>query len=70
MKQIRSTMAGIIVEIPVKTGQMVAEGSEIALLESMKMQIPVLATASGKVSQVHVVSGDFVNEGDPILTLE
>ncbi len=63
-------MAGIIIEVRVKIGQVVAEGAEIAVLESMKMQIPILATASGKVSKVHVANGDFVNEGDPLLTLE
>ncbi len=63
-------MAGIVVEILVKKGDEVTDGMEIAILESMKMQLPVQANASGKVSEVKAQNGDFVNEGDPLLVLE
>ena len=70
MKQISSMMAGTVIEVLVKTGDQVADGQEIAILESMKMQMPVQADQSGKVVQVKVSSGDFVNEGDALLVLE
>jgi acetyl-CoA carboxylase biotin carboxyl carrier protein len=70
MKQVTAPMAAIIVEIRVKPGDLVQEGMEIVLLESMKMQIPVLANSSGKVTQIHATPGDFVNEGQPIITIE
>ncbi len=70
MKQVKAPMAAIIVEIKVKPGDMVQEGTEVVLLESMKMQIPVLANFAGKVVQIHAASGDFINEGQPIITLE
>jgi acetyl-CoA carboxylase biotin carboxyl carrier protein len=70
MKQVTSMMAGIVVEILVKKGDEVTDGMEIAILESMKMQLPVQANASGKVSEVKAQNGDFVNEGDPLLVLE
>lgn len=63
-------MAGVVIEILVKTGDQVTDGMEVAILESMKMQLPVASTVSGKVSQIKVNSGDFVNEGDPLLDLE
>ena len=63
-------MAAIIVEIKVKPGDMVKEGMEVVLLESMKMQIPVAADFAGKVVQIHATAGDFVNEDQPIITLE
>jgi acetyl-CoA carboxylase biotin carboxyl carrier protein len=70
MKQVKAPMAAIVIEIKVKLAQMVREGMEVALLESMKMQIPVLADCAGKVSQIHAAPQDFVNEGQPIITLE
>jgi acetyl-CoA carboxylase biotin carboxyl carrier protein len=70
MKQICSMMAGTVVEILVKPGDQVNDGMEIAILESMKMQMPVQADTSGKVAAIKVSNGDFVNEGDPLLTLE
>ncbi len=70
MKQLTAPMAGIIVEIKVKQGGVLQEGTEFAVLESMKMQIPVPADCAGKVVQIHVKPGDFVNEGQPIITLE
>jgi acetyl-CoA carboxylase biotin carboxyl carrier protein len=70
MKQVTSMMAGVVVEILVKQGDEVSDGMEVAILESMKMQLPVQANASGKVKEVKANSGDFVNEGDPLLVLE
>ena len=70
MKQISSMMAGIVIDILVKPGDQISDGQEVAILESMKMQLPVQATLAGKVSQIKVGQGDFVNEGDPLLTLE
>ncbi len=63
-------MAGVVLEVLVKAGDQVSDGQEVAILESMKMQLPVQATLAGKVSAVKVNSGDFVNEGDAILDLE
>lgn len=63
-------MAGVVVEILVKKGDDITDGQEVAILESMKMQLPVQANASGKVSEVKANSGDFVNEGDALLVLE
>ena len=70
MKQVTAPMAAIIVEIKVKPGDMVEKGAEVVLLESMKMQIPIASEHSGKVVQIHGAAGDFVNEGQPIVTLE
>jgi acetyl-CoA carboxylase biotin carboxyl carrier protein len=70
MKQISSMMAGMVIEILVKTGDQVTDGMDVAILESMKMQLPVQADQAGKVAQVKVNTGDFVNEGDALLVLE
>jgi len=70
MKQIASMMAGVVIEILVKPGDEVSDGMEVAILESMKMQLPVASDQTGKVQEIKVASGDFVNEGDVLMTLE
>ena len=70
MKQITSMMAGVVVEVLVKPGDMVSDGMEVAILESMKMQLPVQSNVTGKVTEIKAKPGDFVNEGDPLLTIE
>ena len=70
MKQVTSMMAGVVLEVLVKAGDQVSDGQEVAILESMKMQLPVQSTLAGKVSAIKVTNGDFVNEGDAILDLE
>ncbi|GLB61214.1 biotin/lipoyl-containing protein [Cytobacillus sp. NCCP-133] len=70
MKVITSSMAGTVLNILVEAGQEVAAGQEVLMLESMKMEIPVESDASGKVSEVKVNVGDFVNEGDDLITFE
>jgi acetyl-CoA carboxylase biotin carboxyl carrier protein len=70
MKQIASMMAGVVIDILVKAGDEVTEGMEVAILESMKMQLPVPSEQAGKVKEVKIASGDFVNEGDVLMTLE
>lgn len=70
MKQVTAMMAGTVVEILVKTGEQVADGQDVVILESMKMQLPVQSEQAGLVREIKVGSGDFVNEGDTILVLE
>lgn len=70
MKQIASMMAGVVIDILVKPGDEVTDGMDVAILESMKMQLPVPSDQAGKVKEVKVASGDFVNEGDVLMTLE
>lgn len=69
MKQVCSMMAGVVVEILVKPGDQVDDGMDVAILESMKMQLPVPSSQTGTVSEIKVSAGDFVNEGDLICTL-
>ncbi|MBM7644252.1 acetyl-CoA carboxylase biotin carboxyl carrier protein [Scopulibacillus daqui] len=70
MKNIQSNMTGTVLNILVAKGDQVKAGDQIAMLESMKMEIPIESTEDGVVSDVKVNAGDFVNEGDPLITLE
>ena len=62
-------MAGTIVEVSVAVGDSINVGQQVAVIESMKMEVPLESTASGKVSALKRVVGDFVNEGDVVLEL-
>ncbi|WP_078413481.1 biotin/lipoyl-containing protein [Priestia abyssalis] len=70
MKEITASMAGTVLNILIKEGEEITAGQTVAVLESMKMEIPVDSTFSGKVGEVKVAVGDFVNEGDSLLTVE
>jgi acetyl-CoA carboxylase biotin carboxyl carrier protein len=70
MKRIVSNMAGVVLEFLVRPGDTVALDQDVVMLESMKMQIPVQATAAGTVAALKVNEGDFVNEGDVLLEVE
>lgn len=70
MKQIRSNMAGIVLEFLVQPGETVTVDQDVIMLESMKMHIPIQATTSGTVRAVKVNAGDFVDDGDVLLELE
>ena len=70
MSGITSNMAGTVFKVLVQAGQAVAEGEDVVILESMKMEVPVSAQESGTVMRVAVVEGDLVNEGDLLVEWE
>jgi acetyl-CoA carboxylase biotin carboxyl carrier protein len=63
-------MAGTVLNVLVGSGDEVTAGQEVIMLESMKMEIPVEAPEGGKVRELKVNIGDFVNEEDVLLVLE
>jgi acetyl-CoA carboxylase biotin carboxyl carrier protein len=70
MKEIKANKAGLVVEFLVQPGETIAVNQDVVMLESMKMYIPVQASASGIVRRVKVKEGDVVNDGDVLLELE
>ncbi|MDH3683015.1 MAG: biotin/lipoyl-binding carrier protein [Acidimicrobiia bacterium] len=70
MVEIRAEIAATVWKVEVEVGQAVEKHHELVILESMKMEIPVIATASGKVAELHVAPDDRVNEGDLLVTLD
>lgn len=64
-----SQMAGTVLEINVQVGDTIKKGQEVAVLESMKMEVPVVSGIAGKVASVLKAKGDFVNEGDAVIEL-
>ena len=62
-------MQGLIVKIPVKTGDQVKLGDVVAVLEAMKMQNDIVTTVAGKVRNVYVKEGDVVTPSQPLLAI-
>ena len=62
-------MAGTVLEVLVKVGDSVQSGQDIAILESMKMEVPVASPHSGKVTELLKNKGDFVNEGEALIEM-
>ena len=69
-KEVRAEMVANVWKVVVAEGDSVADGDTLVILESMKMEIPVLAEQDGKVAALHVSEGDVVQEGDVIAVLE
>ena len=69
-EEIRAEMVANVWKVVKVTGDDVAEGDTLVILESMKMEIPVLAEASGTIGQMAVNEGDVVQEGDLIAVIE
>lgn len=58
-----------VLGVEVEVGQLVAAEDAVIVLESMKMEIPVLAELAGTVTEVIVAVGDVVREGDPLVVI-
>ncbi|MEU6787275.1 biotin/lipoyl-binding carrier protein [Nonomuraea angiospora] len=65
-QQITSDLAANVWKVLVATGDSVAAGDTLVILESMKMEIPVEAETSGVVTALPVSEGDVLDEGDLI----
>ena len=65
-EEVVAEMVANVWKVVVGEGDDVGEGDTICILESMKMEIPVEATAAGTISELKVTEGGVVQEGDVI----
>ncbi|BCJ36906.1 acetyl-CoA carboxylase biotin carboxyl carrier protein subunit [Actinocatenispora thailandica] len=63
-------MVANVWKVVAAAGDAVDDGDTLVILESMKMEIPVLAESAGTVASMHVNEGDVVQEGDLIAIVE
>ena len=68
--KVRSEIAGSVWKIEVAIGDSVAEDDPLIVLESMKMEIPLLSPRAGVVREILVAEGDPIGEGDVAVILE
>ena len=67
--KIESDVAGVIWKVLVSEGDRVEEGAPVVIIESMKMEVPVVASDAGVVARVFVKEGDTVKEGATIVLI-
>ena len=70
MTEVRAEIAANVWQVPASVGQRLEEGDTIAILESMKMEIPVTAPRAGVVTEIRVVPEAQVEEGDVIAVID
>lgn len=68
--EVRSEMTANVWKVLVAPGDTVADGDTLVILESMKMEIPVVAEASGVLSSVAVAEGDAIDEDGLIAVID
>ena len=70
MHTIAAELVANVATVLVSTGDTVAPTDTLVILESMKMEIPVLAEVPGIVTELAVTVGDVIREGDVIAVIE
>jgi len=70
LPNVEAHITGTVWKIECKVGQAVEEGDTVAILESMKMEMPVEAEDDGTVKEITCSEGQSVNEGDVLVVLE
>ena len=68
--EIRSVVTGTVYQIEVTTGDKVKSGDDLVILESMKMEIPIVAEADSTIVEVRCNEGDSVIEEQVLLIVE
>jgi acetyl-CoA carboxylase biotin carboxyl carrier protein len=70
VSEVRAEMVANVWKVVAAEGDTVDDGDTLVILESMKMEIPVLAEDAGTLTRLAVAEGDVVQEGDLIAVIE
>jgi acetyl-CoA carboxylase biotin carboxyl carrier protein len=70
LTEIRAEMVANVWKVVAVEGDTVDDGDTLVILESMKMEIPVVAEGAGKLARLAVAEGDVIQEGDLIAVIE
>ena len=70
MPEVRAEITANVWQVRVEVGQTVEVGDELVILESMKMEIPVIAPLAGTIAELAVAPDDQVAEGDLIAVIQ
>ena len=68
MAEVLAPMAGKVIDIKVNVGDTVKEDDEVAVIEAMKMEMPIVTYSEGTVKEIKVAKGDSV-EADQVLLI-
>jgi len=69
-KEIRAEITGTVWKIERQVGESVEIEDTIVILESMKMEIPVLAPIRGRIADIRVAEGDAIEEGQVVALID
>ncbi|MER5423229.1 biotin/lipoyl-binding carrier protein [Streptosporangium roseum] len=70
MAEVRAEMVANVWKVLVAQGDTVEDGDTLVILESMKMEIPVIAEDDGVIAELKVAEGDVIQEGDLIAVID
>ncbi|CAO0820726.1 Acetyl-CoA carboxylase biotin carboxyl carrier protein subunit [Desulfarculales bacterium] len=70
MADIKAPMGGKVIKVSVNVGDAIAEDDEVAVLEAMKMEMPILSEEDGTVAEVKVAAGQTVEADQIIIVLK
>jgi len=70
LESVEFPIPGKVISVDVKQGDVTNEGDTLCLLESMKMENPILAPVSGAIGEVKISPGQIVEAGDLVVTIE
>jgi acetyl-CoA carboxylase biotin carboxyl carrier protein len=68
LAEIKAPMGGKVIKVSVNVGDSIAEDDEVAVLEAMKMEMPILSEEDGTVAEVKVSAGQTV-EAEQVLVV-
>jgi biotin carboxyl carrier protein len=68
--QVRAEMAATVWKVVAQVGQLVGPDDVLVVLESMKMEIPVVAETAGTVRSLPAAEGSLVQEGDVLAVID
>ena len=69
-RTVTAEMVAGVLKVEVEVGTRVAATDAVVVLESMKMEIPVLAEVAGVVAEIVAAPGDVVTDGDPLVVID
>ena len=70
MPNVEAHITGTVWKVECQLGQAIADGDTVAIIESMKMEMPVEAEEEGTVAEIRCAEGQSVTEGDVLVVLE
>ena len=69
-EDVRAKIVASVLEVVVSKGDRIGVGDTLVLLESMKMEIPVIAEVDGTITEVNVAVGDVIQAGHLIAVID
>ena len=69
-EKVEFPITGKITSVNVKVGDEVKEGDTLCLIESMKMENPILAPVAGTITEINISVGELVETGDLVAIIE